>query len=188
MTSGVESYTIAPLMQPLIPEFLDFVQKADHGAEIKGVWPLARMQRFAAMLLDDAGDVQVDLHFGRHGKLRVVSGDLSADLTVTCQRCMQAMQYPLQAHINLAFIKDDAQADALPAEFEPLLLEADEMNLAAVIEDELLLALPLVLAHEQNCSDFLQQQAQQQEQEAAMAAEQKAKNNPFAALKDLRKE
>lgn len=176
-------------MQPLIPEFLDFVQKADHGAEIKGVWPLSRMPRFAAMLLDDSGNVQVDLQFGRHGKLRTMGGELSADLTVTCQRCLQAMQYPLQARMSLALINDDAQAEALPAEFEPLLLEADEkMNLAAVIEDELLLTLPLVLVHEHDCSDFLQQQVQRQKQEAAKAAEQKAKNNPFAVLKDLRKE
>jgi uncharacterized protein len=188
LTSSGETYTIAPLMQSLIPEFLDFVQKADHGAEVKGVWPVSRMQRFSASLLNDSGDVQVDLRFGRHGKLRTLSGELSVCLNVTCQRCLQAMQYPLQTQINLALIKDDAEADELPAEFEPLLLEAEEMNLAAVIEDELLLALPLVLAHEHDCSNFLQQQAQRQKQEAAQAAEQKAKNNPFAVLKDLRKD
>lgn len=187
LTKTYETFTIAPLMHPLIPEFLDFVQKADHGARVKGVWPAARMQRFAALLLDDSVDVQVDLQFGRHGKFRTLSGVLSADLTVTCQRCLQAMQYPLQANINLALISDEAAADELPPEFEPLLLETDEMNLAAVIEDELLLALPLVLSHEHDCSNFLQQQVQRQKQEAAQAAEQKVKNNPFAVLKDLNK-
>lgn len=188
LTSGGETATIAPLMQPLIPEFLDFVQKADHGAVIKGVWPLNRMSRFAAMLHHDGGVVEVDLQFGRHGKLRTLSGALSADLAVTCQRCLQAMQYPLQTRLSLALIKDDAQAESLPDEFEPLLLEAEDVNLPEVIEDELLLALPLVLVHEHDCSDFLQQQALRQKQDAAKAAEQKAKNNPFAVLKDLRKE
>jgi len=175
-------------MQPLVPELLNFVQKADHGSEIKGVWPLNRMPRFAGMLHQDDGQVVVDLRFGRHGKLRVVGGRLSADLIVTCQRCMQPMSYTLQTQLNLALIKDDAQADALADEFEPLLLEAEEMNLPTVIEDELLLALPLVLVHEHDCSDFMQQQAQQQIQDAAKAAEQKVKNNPFAVLKDLPKE
>jgi uncharacterized protein len=188
LTSRGETFTIAPLMQPLIPEFLDFVQKADHGVTIKGVWPLNRMPRFAAMLQNDDGQVQVDVQFGRHGKLRTLSGELSADLVVTCQRCLQAMQYPLQTQLNLALIKNDAQADTLPDEFEPLLLEAEAINLPEVIEDELLLALPLVLIHEHDCSDFLQQQVQQQKQDAVVAAEQKVKNNPFAVLKDLRKE
>ena len=107
---------------------------------------------------------------------------------MTCQRCMQPMSYTLQTQLNLALIKDDAQADALADEFEPLLLEAEEMNLPTVIEDELLLALPLVLVHEHDCSDFLQQQAQQQIEDAAKAAEQKVKSNPFAVLKDLPKE
>lgn len=175
-------------MQPLIPEILDFVQKADHGATIKGVWPVSRMQRFAALLANDSGQVQVALQFGRHGKLRTVSGALSADLAVTCQRCLQAMHYPLHAQMKLALITDDAQADALPTEFEPLLLDADEMNLADIIEDELLLALPLVTVHEQACSEYLQQQAQRQQQDVAVAAEQKVKNNPFAVLRDLHKE
>ncbi|MDQ1363715.1 MAG: hypothetical protein QG652_1577 [Pseudomonadota bacterium] len=188
LTTGSETYTIAPLMQPLIPEFLDFVQKADHGTGIKGVCPVSRMQRLAAMLLDDSGSVAVDVQFGRQGKLRTLGGELSANLNVVCQRCLQPMQYTLQTRMNLALIRDDADADALPAGLEPLLLEADEMNLAAVIEDELLLALPLVLVHEQDCSDFLQQQAQRQKQEAVMAAEQKVKTNPFAVLKDLHKE
>ena len=175
-------------MQPLVPELLNFVQKADHGVAIKGVWPLDRMQRFTKVLLNDNGQVEVDLRFGRHGKLRTVSGALSAELTVTCQRCLQAMPYLLQTQLNLAMIKDDAQAEALPDEFEPLLLADEEMNLPEVIEDELLLALPLVLVHEHDCSDFMQQQAKQQIQDAAKAAEQKVKNNPFAVLKDLPKE
>jgi uncharacterized metal-binding protein YceD (DUF177 family) len=62
------------------------------------------------------------------------------------------------------------------------------MNLADVIEDELLLALPLVTVHEQDCSIYLQQQVQRQKKDAAVAAEQKVKNNPFAVLKDLHKE
>ena len=175
-------------MQPLIPEYLDFVQKADHGAEVRGVWPLQRMPRFAELLQQKDGQVEVDLQFGRQGKLRVVCGKLSADLFVTCQRCLQAMRYPLQAQFNLALIKDDAQAEALPETFEPLLLDSEEVNLAGVIEDELLLALPLVLVHEHDCSDYLQQQVTRQKQDAAEAAELKVKNNPFAVLKDLRKE
>ncbi len=188
LTSRGETATIAPLMQPLIPEFLDFVQKADQGAVIKGVWPLNRMHRFTAMLHTDEGVVEAVLQFGRHGKLRTLSGELSADLGVTCQRCLQPMQYSLQAQLSLALVKDDGQAESLPEMFEPLLLEAEEVNLAEVIEDELLLALPLVLVHEHDCSDFLQQQAQRLKQDAAKAAEQKVINNPFAVLKDLRKE
>ena len=170
-------------MQSLVPELLNFVQKADHGVEIRGVWPLQRMPRFAEMLHNAEGQVEVDLRFGRHGKLRVVQGALKADLAVLCQRCMQAMSYPLHTQLNLALIKDDAQAEALPEEFEPLLLEADDLNLPAMLEEELLLALPLVLMHEHDCSDYLQQQAEQQKQDAAVAAEQKAKTSPFAVLK-----
>ena len=65
-----------------------------------------------------------------------------------------------------------------------LLVDDENMSLPAVLEDEILLAMPLVAMHEYDCSDYLQKQKNRQQQDAEKKQE---KENPFSVLKDLLK-
>ena len=170
-------------MQSLLPEYLDLIQKASLGCEIEGEWPVSRLDRLADLLLSDSAIVRARLSLGREGKLRFLKGDVSVSLEVTCQRCMQAMQLPLKSEFSLAMITDEVQADQLPEGYEPLLVEEGKTRLPAILEDELLLAMPLVAMHEHDCSEYLQQQKQAAEDDQANA--EKDKENPFSVLKDL---
>lgn len=172
-------------MQPLIPEYLDLIQKADLGCEIEGDWPLQKLDRLADLLLDPQGYVSSRLSLGREGRLRYVTGDVCAEVQVTCQRCMQAMPLTLKADISLGLVSDEAQGDQLPDGYEPLLVIDGKTRLPDVIEDELLLAMPLVPMHDFDCSDYLQQQQQRMSDEAEQAAAEKVQQNPFSVLKDL---
>ncbi len=172
-------------MQPLIPEFLDLVQKADLGTEIEGDWPLARMDRLAEMLVDTEGMVSSRLQLSRDGRQRLLVGEVSAAVQVTCQRCMQPMNLDLHAELKLGMVSDEAQADQLPDAFEPLLVGDEPTRLPDVLEDELLLAMPLVPMHDFDCSDYLQKQKQRQAEDEVQAEAEKAQQNPFSVLKDL---
>ena len=169
-------------MQTLLPEYLDFAQKARNGAEIHGYWPVNRLKRLIDVVQSDEGNIEAELVFGQQDRLQVVTGHVTTVLKLTCQRCMQAMDYPLHAEFKLALITNEAQADRLPDDYEPLLLADDRMSLPELLEDEILLAIPLVAMHEYDCSDYL---LSQKDQEQAEADSVTGKENPFSVLKDL---
>ena len=172
-------------MQSLLPEYLDLKQKAGLGCEIEGEWPVSRLKRLVDVLLSDQGMVTAKLSLGRDGKLYVLEGRVSASVEVTCQRCMQPMQLALNSELKLAMITDEAQADLLPEGYEPLLVEDGRSHLPDILEDELLLAMPLVAMHDDDCSDYLQQQQQRLAAEKDQANVEKDSQNPFSVLKDL---
>ena len=170
-------------MQPILPEELDFVQAARKASKINGYWPVNRLERLAGLVLDDQANIEAELEFDVQGRLRTVSGIAKARLSLTCQRCMQPMTLDLVADIKLALVSDESKADLLPEEFEPLMLDEDNrINIPAMLEDELLLAMPLVALHETDCSDYLQEQKERQASEEEQALK---KDNPFSVLKDL---
>lgn len=170
-------------MQPILPEELDFVQAARKASKINGYWPISRLERLAGLVLDDQANIEAELEFDVQGRLRMVSGIAKARLSMICQRCMQPMDVDLVTDIKLALVSDESKADLLPEEFEPLMLDEDNrINIPAMLEDELLLALPLVALHDTDCSDFLQVQKERQALEEEQALK---KDNPFSVLKDL---
>jgi len=170
-------------MQSILPEHLDVIQKAKFGAEIQGTWPVAKLERFSELLLENDGDLQAELKFRKLGHLRLIDGNISAELKVTCQRCIQPMDLSLNIDFKLGLICKEAQAEGIPEGYEPYLIEGDSENIPHMLEEELLLAMPLVAMHEHDCSDYLQQQKQRQQEEVNQQEEER--ENPFSQLKDL---
>jgi uncharacterized protein len=111
----------------------------------EGVLPVAELPRLVEALADDRGDVTYRLDFEQDElggpQLHVV---LSAGLSLECQRTLESFVYPARVDTRLGLLADEQDADALPGECEPLLLEGGALSPRRVIEDELLLALPLV--------------------------------------------
>ncbi|HMN20456.1 MAG TPA: DUF177 domain-containing protein [Ottowia sp.] len=109
---------------------------------------------------------------------------LQADvrLALTCQRCLGAVQVPLRVDRHFLFAADEAAAAALDeACDDDVLALAHDYDLHALIEDELLMALPLVPRHAE-CPEAVRLSAQDAGFEAALAE----KTQPFAALAALK--
>ena len=118
---------------------------------------------------------------GRQAALHLV-----ADVTVPleCQRCLQAVEVPLHIDRRLFFVEGEDAAAALDAESEQDVLALSRaLDLPGLLEDELLLALPIVPRHE-HCPQPLA---------AASAAAEVANDdaepaeNPFAVLAALKR-
>lgn len=181
---GVQKgYYFALVMGPLIPEFVDYAQKAEQAAEITGVWPLKRLNRLKESLLSDEGEVDVRFRFSKQNRLRILECEARVQLALRCERCMQAMPYGLETHFQVALVASEAEARQMPDDMEYLVMEAKEVNLPELLEDELILALPLVPMHQHDCSEYLNQQ--RTEQDNASGDDKSAKENPFSVLKDL---
>ncbi len=131
-----------------LPRHADLRKLAAAGAYLAGCIPIAHLERLCAELLSSAGDVAVELHFGVDDEgFRVIKGPVAASLSCTCQRCLGEMSLAVQAEVNLAMVWDDAQLAALPARIDGLVVGEEPADLHAIVEDELLLALPFAPRH-----------------------------------------
>lgn len=135
-------------MHEALPDRINAARLARECARFTGSIPLDRMPRLARCLADTGGQAEVEVAFASDAAGRAtVSGRASADVRLTCQRCLDPVDWRLDAPFALALVADDAEAAALPAEYEPLLWPEGVGTLAQLVEDELLLALPAVARH-----------------------------------------
>lgn len=163
-----------------LPSFLEPRKLADQEAEIKGQTTVARLPRLAEFRDSQDEIVEVALRFGRDEERRQqVKGTVKTHLQLTCQRCLEPVQTAVVANVALVMVYDEEQIKALPDHLDPWLVTDEKIILSELLEEELLLALPLVAMHEQ-CPTVLQESA-----EPAAAAESK-RDNPFAVLAQLK--
>lgn len=164
---------------------IDSLKFAAAGERIAGKLPLTRLPRLADVLAsregaldcalaglratDEAGggETGLCLHLQVNGRLRLY-----------CQRCLAEVGFDCAIDSRLLLIPPDAEwpeedletddCDAIPA--------SRELSVLSLVEDEVLLALPLVPRH----ADCLPPVA-------AEAAEEKSEPSPFAVLAGLKK-
>lgn len=93
-----------------------------------------------------------------------IRGRLDGALPVTCQRCLRGMNHPIALDFGLCFVQNEAELKAVPDGYDPLILKDFSGRLGDLVEDELLLGLPVVTFHtwdqcllEENARKVLQQ-------------------------------
>lgn len=144
----------APRHDPLR---LDLAAFAADGASLSGEWPGHTLARLADLQTPPQDTAPAPVTWHAQGERRAVAvGDpelwltlqVQAPVWLTCQRCLQPMSVPLALDRRLRFVHGEAEAEALDAESEDdVLALARWMSLRELVEDELLLALPLVPRH-----------------------------------------
>lgn len=171
-------------MQTILPEMLpvkaNFMRLVELNRSIEGSYPLAKFDRLNETLLSNEGYVTAKLEFGHNVGFACIKAKLSAKLLVTCQRCLKPMEADVSGSFKFALLDSEDDIEFLPDEFEPYLLEGEEQSIIDILEDELLLSLPMVTVHDNNtCSEFMVDQAK-------VIKEAKEASHPFAALKALK--
>ncbi|MFO1337537.1 MAG: DUF177 domain-containing protein [Burkholderiaceae bacterium] len=182
--------------KPIDPLRLDVAALAAAGGEFGGEWALATMGRLADSVLgtEPAGEA---IHWQAEGKQRPVTGGepevwlhltAQACVNMRCQRCLNPVAVPLDLDRWIRFVRDADQAEALDAELEDDVLELQRhMDLRELVEDELLLALPLVPRHDR-CPVPLSSSAGHGDGDGEAAeGEAPVRPHPFAALAQLKK-
>ena len=105
------------------------------------------MLRLRAAVVDASGHARIDLRIFKEGGLAVVSGKVQAELGLSCQRCFGPLRYPVNAAMRLAWTGSGQELGPLPSSYEALDSSSGRVKLAELVEDELLLALPLAARH-----------------------------------------
>lgn len=132
------------------PDFIDPWKAAEGQRVFHGTMPLKRMQRLLPLLASAEGEAgfEVCFHFDRQ-RNATIKVDVAADLVLLCQRSLAPYTETVQRTSVLAVIRDIAEQDMMPANYEALILETGEhaagkLALLELVEDELLLALPQI--------------------------------------------
>lgn len=149
-----------------------------------GALPIAGMTRLCGLLASSEGEASFELDFGRDD-LGTDYVDVRAEalLTLTCQRTLEPFVLPVAVHTRLGLIRHERDEAGLPPECEPLLVAEDgRLNPADVVEDELLLVLPLVPI---NPDSSLPDEVTGHEPEAEPTGAGRSEN-PFAVLRELK--
>ena len=155
---------------------LDFAKRQQ---VLEGNVGLSEMVRLQAMLSEGAQAAgSSTIHFkltghSQHYHLPSLHLDIEANLPMVCQRCLEQMQVPLT--LGFEYVVSAEESATLDDSDEVDWVEqSDAMDVRALIEDELLIALPIAPVHALQCKQ--------------LNLESGEKPNPFSVLKALKKD
>ncbi len=136
------------MMKTNIPEYIKFEQAKSQDLNINGLLPIKALPRLLDALPHGGSDVHVEIHSDIDvNKRLVLNTQFKVSAGLDCQRCMDAYQHPIVSQLQFLPIFNEEQMELLAPEQEPLLLEDGKINLFKMIEDELLLSLPIIPLH-----------------------------------------
>lgn len=172
------------------PQRLDVEAFAKAEGRLEGRWPLLGFERLLDSAHADARPGEADeVAWQAEGEIRPVRGgepevwlhvQARAMMNLECQRCLQPVTTPLGARRSFRFVVDEAAAAEIDADCEDDVLALTRaLNLQELVEDELILSLPLVPMHD-SCPEPLAVPPSEEP-----AAEERP--NPFAALAALKR-
>lgn len=169
-------------MSAPLPPVLDAWRMVAAKRLFDGRLPLSGMPRLRPVLADAEGDCRFEVEFGVDALgMRYVEVRAEAELPLLCQRTLERFLHPVRIDQRLGLITDESQEAALPEGVEPLLLDASgELNPAGLVEDELILAVPVVPIDPDS--------AEIEPHWPDEAEEEEEKPNPFAALAALKEQ
>ncbi len=156
--------------QPVIDGF----EFATAGATQEGTLPLGSFPRLQDVLASDAGDVRYAVHGVRDERGRPsLELRVRATLQLRCQRCLAPLAYEVseRALLVLAGSQEEIDAEPLDVDSPDRVVAAKEMDVRALVEDELILALPYAPRHE-GC-------------EARPEGSDRTASSPFAGLRGM---
>lgn len=174
-----------------VPEKLDVAALAHDAASLAGEWPSASLQRLADSAAPEAPATGWPaLRWSLHGEIRQPKGGkpqtwlhltASGEAALTCQRCLKPVREGIAIDRWIRFVDTEAEAAALDIDSDDDVLALPRhLDARELIEDELLLALPLVPRHEA-CPEPLTHA----DDEVEEAVEERP--NPFAKLAALKR-
>lgn len=161
------------MSQPILINSLDFARQ--HG-KIDNETDVVLLPRLADALADRVGRLTWSLTGGvdrlQRGVLRL---RVDGDVMLQCQRCLEPLPHRIEADATITLFTDEARLEAACDEDEELdgIMAEEEFDVLALIEDEVLLGLPLAPRHDE-CRP------------AALEKARADKPNPFAVLAGLK--
>ena len=176
-------YNPAP-MSTRLPVEVNPYRLVEQERMFEGVSDIADLNRIADLLADKDGTLSVNLKFYRNeSALPALKGQITGNLSLICQRCLDKMSLPIESTIDLVFVSSDEKAQSLQEGYETYLVEESRILLNDLLEDEVLLSIPQLVMHEE-CEPYKPLIEATPETISQTVLEEK--ENPFAVLQNLK--
>jgi uncharacterized protein len=169
------------------PRALDVATLCRESVALDGRLPLSELPRLGGSLFG-APDAGAEATWSALATQKPVAGGeperslllkAQAEVTLQCQRCLQALRQPLVVERRFRFVRSEQEAARLDEEIDDdVLVLPPRLDLLDLLEDELILALPIVPRHEGVCPQPLPM--------ATAPLVDAVTPNPFAKLAALR--
>ncbi|MBL7003515.1 MAG: DUF177 domain-containing protein [Gammaproteobacteria bacterium] len=153
-------------------------QKSTHT----GVIDEGDLTRLSEAVNDVLGPVNLTFKiFKGYTNLPEIEGNYQVDVSLTCQRCLSDFKTEVKNDFHFYVGKNLDLEEEEFAEYETI-FSNDEglLDIVALVEDDIILNLPLIPKHETDCNTYLLDQQKQIE------ANPIKKKNPFEVLKGLK--
>ncbi len=170
-----------------LPTLIDPRKLANQGIVLEGQFHAKHLPRLAAAVIDIETPLSALVKFGiDESRAKVASGTLSVSVSAQCQRCLNPVTVALSTDFAAQVIWSEDQLVNVPSDREPWIVVDKMASLNELLEDEILLALPLVNYHEDGmCTGdtFLSEDGRSnKEKDDEIVAD-----NPFNILQQLKK-
>lgn len=133
----------------VLPRWVDPFKMAEHGASLEGGVPASHLSRLDGAGLTPVGDAaHVNLGFERHPEgFTMVRLGVRAEMRFTCQRCLgdAGLEVDRRSEIAVAVSPQDEQR--LSERYDTALATEGRLDVHALVEDEILLAVPDIPMH-----------------------------------------
>ena len=143
-----DTYYTRP-MSPPWSQPLDVDRLSAAEADIDFAVPLAELPRLRAQLASVSGEAHGRVHFRRMAGIAVAELTLTGTAHLVCQRCLESMDVGVEAATQVGLIATEADMGRVPEELEPVLAPEGRISVGEIVEEELLLTLPIVPLHSQ---------------------------------------
>ena len=164
-----------------LPEQLNVFDFAKQNMQLAGEFPLGACSRLAAQTGNNQKvTASINLKFSYEGELPVLRGEVRAPLTLQCQRCLSPFVCEIISNFALGVVRAEQEAENSPGAVETIVVPDGLLLSSELIEDELLLNLPIVPKHEID-------QCQVKLPVVELGGHQTRKN-PFAVLASLKED
>lgn len=123
------------------------------GDELSGEVRLVELDRLADVLVSDGGVVSYRLRGGTQGGRPIIRLEVAAVLTLRCHLCLEPCRQVMDVVQVFPVARDEAQLELWERD-DPLLdalVAEPELDVLTLVEDEILLGLPVAPRHEGGC-------------------------------------
>jgi uncharacterized protein len=168
-------------MPPAPADHVDAFLLASRGAALDRSFVLGDLPRVSEAGASD-GNISARLRFLKIDSHPAVDGNLAGSLRLTCQRCCGEMTIDVAEPFALVIVPSEKEAERVPEQYDAVIADALHLDVRALIEEQVLLALPLVARHaDEQCAPV----ELPSEVGKPVAENSEQHQTPFSNLRDL---
>lgn len=96
--------------------------------------------------------VRIDGEFAMIDNVLNLKAVVSAELELTCSRCLQKFTYPIEIKINEKFSNEEVNKDD-----DAIFINSDVLDITEIIDNNIIMALPIKRLCNENCKGLCQE-------------------------------